>query len=335
MQQKHTIMSYIAAFLCGIAMFLTVGVSESAASRGAVLGVHVLHPREIDAATALLKSEETQDHWQHVTIPLTQDALDKDVVWQEFFDTAAQRRIQPIVRLSTRYDAANEAWEVPNRRDIIHMMEFLDGLDWPRAERPIIILNETNHAKEFGGRIDPATYAEILQFTSRWAQTSEHDYVVLPGAMDLAAPNGPETMEAFAYLEAMLAADPAVFDYIDAWNSHSYANPGFSSSPLRTDKMSLRGYRHELDFIRKRTGRDLDVYITETGWVDNARTGRWLDEYYRYAFDTIWSDERVRAVTPFVLQGSPGPFEGFSFLDAAGEPTRQYRAYEALLREEN
>jgi hypothetical protein len=98
--------------------------------------------------------------------------------------------------------------------------------------------------------------------------------------------------------------------------------------------MSLRGYQHELAWLKERTGRQLDVYITETGWIDNARTGIWLDQYYRYAFQHIWSDARVKAVTPFVLRGAPGPFAGFSFLDGNGQPTRQYRAYQALLSED-
>lgn len=322
---------YLAVLSCIIGVVLTVFASPIAASQGSVLGIHILNPSEIEAAATLLKTEETKDSWQHVTIPLTLNDLDKDEEWQQFFDTAQQEKVQPIVRLSTRYNSEIDAWEVPDRREIIDLMSFLDRLDWPRSERPIIILNETNHAKEFGDRIAPDEYATILQFASRWAQTSPHDYVVLPAAMDLAAPNGPETMEAFRYLRLMLLADPGVFDHIDAWNSHSYANPGFSSSPLRTDKMSMRGYQHELAFITERTGRNMNVYITETGWVDNARTGRWLDDYYRYTFDNIWSDDRIQAVTPFILQGAPGPFEGFSFMNAQGEPTRQYRAYRALL----
>ena len=43
------------------------------------------------------------------------------------------------------------------------------------------------------------------------------------------------------------------------------------------------------------------------------------------------SDPRIRAVTPFVLRGSPGAFTLFSFLDAGGKPTRQFDAFQKAM----
>jgi hypothetical protein len=76
----------------------------------------------------------------------------------------------------------------------------------------------------------------------------------------------------------------------------------------------------------------LPVYITETGWVENRTTSRYLANYYLYAFKNIWMpDSRIVAVTPFVFAGAPGPFSTFSFTTANGKPTLQYNALKKVL----
>jgi hypothetical protein len=157
--------------------------------------------------------------------------------------------------------------------------------------------------------------------------------------MDLAAGNTATTREAFSYLNSVYAAEPTIFNRIDAWNSHSYPNPAFSAAPTTKGQNSLRGYEYELDWWAKHADKkkeQLKVYITETGWEDNARTRMRLVAYYQSAYDTIWAtDERIVAVTPFVLRGSPGPFAKFSFLDENLEPTRHYLAYWQILKQYN
>jgi len=299
------------------------------ASRGQILGVHILNLYELDAVTQLLKTDQTRDSWQFITIPLTFSDLEKKSEWQVFLDQAGKSKLIPIIRLATEVE--NGSWKIPTRKDITREIDFLSDLNWPTQNRYIIVLNEPNHAKEFGSTLNPQKYAEILTFTSFWARSEDKNYVILPAGMDLAANNSALTMESFAFLEKMYQADPDIFSYIDIWNSHSYPNPGFSSSPVRTDKKSLRGFKHELDYLKKKTGRDFSVIITETGWVENGSTRPWLDSYYEYAFQNVWNDPRVIGVTPFVFQGAPGPFAGFSFLDGNGQPTIQYLAYQKLL----
>jgi len=236
-----------------------------------------------------------------------------------------RNRIVPIVRLATRME--DGFWHIPKRKDIVESIDFLSDLDFPTSKRYIIIYNEVNHAKEWNHKIDPIEYASVLKFASNWAHTEQKNYVVLSAAMDLEAPDGNKTMEAFNYLSQMLVYDPDIFEFIDAWNSHSYPNPGFSNSPLKDGKNSVRGFIHELAFIKKYTGRDLKVFITETGWLDTPKVNRWLDNYYLYTMQHVWSHYQVVAVTPFILQGSPGPFEKFSFLDRNSKPTVHYDAY--------
>jgi hypothetical protein len=294
-------------------------------ANGEVLGVHILHPSEIDDAVKLLKTDGNQDAWQYVTVPLSLNDLKKQDEWQKFFDEAKKKKIKPIVRFSTKFE--NGAWKIPNKKEIVDLTAFVSELEWPTDEKYVIVFNEVNHKKEWGNSTDPAGYAEVLRFTSDWLRSEGNNYKVLPAAMDLAAPNGSSTQEAFGYLTAMMGHDPGIWDTVDYWNSHSYPNPGFSSSPQRDGKNSLRGFQYELAFLKEKTGKDFKTFITETGWTENGSTSRWLATYYEYARQHIWSDSRVMAVTPFILRGDPGPFSGFTLLDRNGKQTRQYVAY--------
>ncbi|MDQ5950781.1 MAG: hypothetical protein QG639_57 [Patescibacteria group bacterium] len=312
-----------------ISLFLLFGVANVAsADQTSKLGIHILNTGELTPAEQLLQVEGS-DQWQYVTIPFTLDDTQKLEDWQAFFDEAKRKKIIPLVRLTTRFE--DGAWQVPNRRQLVLLVTALGHLDWPTDQKHIIVFNEVNHSKEWGGTIDPEEYAGTLEFVSNWARSENKNFVILPAAMDLAAPNGYETKEAFTYLNEMYKSDPEIFSYIDAWNSHSYPNPGFSSSPQRTGKNSLRGFEHELSYLKQKTNKDFDVYITETGWEDNRTTARWLTSYYNYAMQHIWSNPQVKAVTPFVLKGSPGPFAGFSFLSGDDKPTRQYIAFRNMI----
>ena len=103
-------------------------------------------------------------------------------------------KFQPIVRLVTRFE--HDAWIVPTRKDIVDMVAVLSKLDLPQpSERIVIIFNEPNHTKEWGGHIDPVEYAQVLQFAADWMHTEMLGYVVLPAGLDLDAPNGKTTME--------------------------------------------------------------------------------------------------------------------------------------------
>ncbi|MGD9129119.1 MAG: hypothetical protein PVJ09_01350 [Candidatus Woesebacteria bacterium] len=313
---------FLLAFLSCFSLFNLV--SQVYAREGQVLGVHILNPGEIDQAKDLIESDKNDD-WYYVTIPLSLNDLDKKAEWQDFFDKSKKEKIIPIVRLATKLE--NNAWKIPSKKEIIDLMDFLSDLDWPTDKRYIIVFNEVNHAKEWGGEIDAQSYSRILTFTSNWAHTEAKNYVVLPAAMDLAAPNGSQTMEAFNYLDQMYDYDKEVFSVIDLWNSHSYPNPGFSSSPEKTAKNSLRGFLHELAYLKEKTGKDFQVVISETGWVANAATAKWLESYYLYAMQHIWSNPQVMAVTPFLLKGDPGPFALFGFIDRNDQPTVQYQAF--------
>lgn len=328
-------MRYIGTrLLLAFVLTLLVTISSSQEVKAATsipAGIHILSTDEVTKA-AELTAVTHHETWRYVTIPFTLADIDKHEEWQLFFDRAREHRLIPLVRLTTTF--SDEAWHIPTRKNIVEMLTALSSLEWPTQQRHIIVFNEVNHAKEWGGQISPEQYAQLFTFTARWAHTEDKNYLVLPAALDLAAPNGAATMEAFTYLERMYTADPDVFSHADAWNSHSYPNPGFSSAPTRTGKNSLRGFKVELAWLKEKTGVDYLVYITETGWEVSTRMCGWMPSYYDYAVKHIWNDPAVVAVTPFLLQGAPGPFEGFSFIDAQGKPTAQYISYRNALKKQ-
>lgn len=319
---------YVVA-LCFVAIMLLFPAVIHAAD-AEVLGMHILSVEELPEAKSAVSTYSPEDRWHFVTIPFTLDDVGDTKKWQSFMDEAKNQRMVPIVRLVTKFDG--KAWIIPSKKDITDQISFLAHLNWPTKEKHIIIYNEVNHAKEWGGLLSPESYAETLSFASHWAASEDVSFVVLPAAMDQAAPNGKETMEGFRFLSLMLEHDPEVFSMINGWNSHSYPNPGFSASPKRTGKNSIWGFEDELAFLEKNSVASLPVYITETGWEDNASTRYWLSSYYEYALQHVWSDPRVVAVTPFILKGDPGPFSTFSFITADGNPTRHYVALQSALR---
>ncbi|KUK79780.1 MAG: hypothetical protein XD95_0134 [Microgenomates bacterium 39_7] len=320
-------------FLLSFSLLILILFSKVSSVRAAdteLLGIHILAPHDLEYALNLLKTDSNKDKWHYVTVPFVYGDLEKFDNWQSFFDHCRKNKIIPIVRLATAMEG--DSWAIPNRRQIVQAFEFFNQLSWPSDERLIIVYNEVNHSKEWGGIIDPIGYTQTLEFVANWAHTEAANYKVLPAAMDLAAPNSRETMEAFNYLSQMLTANPWIFDHIDYWNSHSYPNPAFSASPSRTGQNSLRGFEYELRFLKDRTGRDYLVFITETGWVDNRYTRPWLLSYYTYALQHIWSHPQVKGVTPFLLRGAPGPFKSFSFFDESNNPTQMFRAFQESVK---
>lgn len=319
-----------------IAVLITINLviaPSTLAIENKILGVHILSPADLDNAKLLFKDGEMKNDWYFLTVPFPLTALDELESWKHFFKEAKRYKFIPIVRLATRVEGG--VWARPTRFEIVKQFEFLDKLDWPTDKRYVIIYNEVNHANEWGGEVDPLSYTQILEFAASWANTEQANYIVLPAAMDLAAPNSAKTMEAFNYLSQMLEYNPWIFDHIDLWNSHSYPNPAFSSSPTLTGQNSIRGFEHELNFLKRKTGRDFEVIITETGWVQTPRTEPWLKSYYLYAMQHVWTHPKVIGVTPFLLRGAPGQFSEFSFFDRDNQPTKIFEAFRAGIKRVN
>lgn len=277
-------------------------------------GAHLLQTYELQTFSKLVPSDDPR----FVVIPYSLDDRERGQQWIEFMNLANDKKIQPILRLTTRFSTEQNAWIVPNREEIVSLIDSIDQLPWPSGPRHVIVFNEINHAAEWGGRIDPQEFATLAKFAARWLQTEPNEYIVLTPALDLAASHSlgaqNPTADAFWYWEAVLTHEPDFLNSFDAWNSHSYPNPGFSSSPDRTERNSLRGFEHELAFLKQYDERDWPVFITETGWDASKVVQSQLKNWHQQAQE-IWSHPQVVAVTPFLWQGSPGPFAGFSLYD--------------------
>lgn len=312
-----------------LASLVMVAPSQVSAEVVHKLGIHILQPEQLHDADTLVSADD--ESWHYVTVPITISDLKHEAKWSEFFLEAKKKKIIPIVRLTTTFK--DGVWAVPTKYEIVQMIAFLERFEWPTPQRHIVVFNEVNHAKEWGGKIAPEEYADILAFTADWLHTQKDSYIVLPAAMDLAAANTAETLDAFQYWNAVVQHRADVIRKLDGWNSHAYPNPAFTAHVAQTGRNKLDGFLYELELIKPHTNKNLPVYITETGWRSTAATERHLNYFYQYAFENIWSDERVVAVTPFVLQGSPGPFAEFSFLDDTVKPTAQYYAFRSIVEE--
>ncbi len=316
--------------LTWLMILVTHGVIGVQAVETEKLGIHVMNASELKAAKQLLDVNQSNSKWQYVTLPVSISEINCGEL-QKSLDLARDNRLIPMIRLTTKFK--DGSWQIPTKYELVTGLDCLNNANWPTDEKIVIAFNEVNHAAEWGGRLDPAEYAKLLKFVLEWSQTSTGGLKILPAALDLAAPNGSNTADAFGYLRQMHQAQPELLSALPAWNSHSYPNPGFIGKPQDTGRTSLRGYQHELAFLKDKLhiNKDFDVYITETGWRASGSNPSVLISYYRYAQKNIWSDNRIKAVTPFVLNGAPGPFEQFSFLDANRRPTIQYQALQTAI----
>lgn len=330
--QKHTMKNITRISV--IFFNLLIGLFFAAPTvQAASVGMHVLRPEELHDVVQQYEKYRDTSTPLYITIPFSYDDAKQLQRWQEAFDYAQEQNVVPIVRLATQFNPEINAWEVPNRFQLMQLIMAVDSLQWPQEKRHVIVFNETNHHAEWGGQANPEEFAQLSSFAFDWLNTESDTYVVLPAAMDLAAPNGPTTMEAFTYWNRALAEEPDLLTKIDAWNSHSYPNPGFVGSPTATAQNSLYGYKHEREWYQNHVSETLPIFITETGWDASKLSKSRLQYNYEVAQREAWSDQDIVAITPFLFAGSPGPFAGFSFIDEGKNPTPQWSALVSIWQE--
>lgn len=280
------------------------------------IGIHILFPGEIQDAAAVVNNGE-QGSWGYVTIPI--QATDRDrLKWQQFFDKCVEKRIIPIIRVATVPNSSN--WEEPNNYDLIDFANFLNDLKWPVRNRYVIIFNEVNRPDEYGGAASPERYADILSNAIDIFKARSDDFFVLPAGLDNAAISAHGALNWRNFLQRMYFHRSDIFDRIDGWTSHAYPNPDFSVRPDLSGPNKIDSFRYDLQFLKRFTGKSLPIFITEAGWSGKYLTTTQIAHYYQYAFSKVWSDPRIVAVTPFLLNAQEGPFTQFSFLNTDSQP---------------
>lgn len=297
-------------------------------------GIHITDAHDIDRAAELVNS--TGGDWGYVTLVMTQNHRNQKE-WQQLFDLLRERHLIPIIRLAT--EPQGDVWQKPNVNQAGDWANFLNSLNWVVKNRYIILFNEPNHAKEWGGEIKPHEYVAIVNAFIPELKKQSTDFFILPAGFDLSAPNGPETMDVVRYYQLMSAFDPEIFTRFDGWSTHSYPNPGYAASPGLSGKTSLRGYQWEQNLLKAYHHKpNLPIFITETGWnKDNlpALRRRSINDQlvanWDTAFQSVWTDSNIVAITPFLLRYLNPPFTGFSWLDpVTDEPLPHYLSVQSL-----
>ncbi len=291
-------------------------------------GIHILFPSELSQAAKLVNS--SGGDWGYVTIPI--QAGDRDLVkWQAFMDDCRTYHLIPIIRLATEGDYFNtQVWRTPNENDVTDFANFLNSLTWPTQTRYVTVFNEVNRSNEWGGHVDPAGYAQLLSFAASTFHSKSPDFFIISAGMDNGADTSSTAMDEYSYFRAMHQAVPYVFDQIDGMGSHSYPNPAFLTPPTTMTRKSIASFQFEHSLISTFTHKNLPIFITETGWTRDGLSDQIIGQYYAQAFQTVWNDPNVIAVTPFLLLSGDGPFMQFSFLKPDGSPTQMAQAYMSI-----
>ncbi len=298
-------------------------------------GIHIADLNDVHEVAALVNS--TGGDWGYITLVAPQTDHNTGA-WQKLFDDMRRQHLIPIVRLATKADGAS--WKVPSKDDIHDWVSFLGSLNWPTENRYVVLFNEPNHAKEWGNTIDPEGYADILVTFAKALKEASEDFFILPAGLDASAASNGDSLDAGEYLRRMVSAKPELLNLIDGWTSHSYPNPGFSGSPYAYGRGSMRTFQWELEFLRSLgLKKDLPVFITETGWT-HSEGKFWQPRLLRpegvganlqIAAASVWQDNRIAAITPFVFNYQDYPFDHFSFKQLGnGEFYAHYASYQSI-----
>lgn len=286
-----------------------------------IFGIHIFDESDLDDAASLVNSNGGD--WGYVTFVIREDERDVQR-WQKSFDKMRRLHLIPIVRVSSRQE--NGGWAILSKDEIGNWINFFNSLNWVIKNRYIIIGNEPNHSSEWGGVIDPKEYGDyFITFANQLKNTSP-DYFVMPAGFDASAANNKISISEEEYIKKLLEYYPDIFDFADGWVSHSYPNPGFSGSEYSSGRGSVRTFEWELELLKDLGVEiELPVFITETGWIqkmnsdDSGLTESEITQKLKFAFQEVWRDKRIVAVTPFILNYREPPFLKFSWKSPEGK----------------
>lgn len=275
-------------------------------------GVHILFTSELNSASNLINTNNGD--WGYITIPI--QVSDRDLEkWQGFMDEAKKLHLIPILRLATEGDYFNTSfWRKPTEEDVLDFANFLNSLDWPVKNRYVVVFNEVNRGDEWGGTPNPKEYAHILNYAVNIFKSLSDDFFIISAGLDNASENNQ-----YNFMIQMDRQVPGIFNKIDGLGSHSYPNPGFSQPPWLITNKSISSFKFERNLAVELSDKDLPVFITETGWSRDRLLENQIGQYFNYAFESVWSDKNIVAVTPFLLQAGTIPFSQFSILNENGD----------------
>ena len=272
-------------------------------------GIHIANIADLEDAAKLVNSNGGD--WGYVTLIIAENNRTVNL-WQEVFNKMRRLHLIPIVRIATKEENGN--WKKPVIGEIDSWISFLNSLNWVVKNRYITIGNEVNLGKEWGGEVSPEDYALYLKdFVNKLKETNP-DYFVMPSGFDASLPTTKGSLDESTYLLRMIKKEPDIFELVDGWASHSYPNPNFSGSEYASGRGTIRTFEWELSFLKNLgVKKELPVFITETGWSKNKLNEEIVSRKFNFAFENIWNNNKIVAVTPFILNYEFPPFDIFSW----------------------
>ncbi len=280
-------------------------------------GIHIINENDLENASKLVNSNGGD--WGYVKLVITLD--DRNInKWNQIFESMEKYHLIPIIRVATR--SKNAYWEKPKLEDINSWVDFLDSLNWFTKNRYIILFNEPNHSKEWGGGINPTEYAKIfVEYTQKLKAKNSYFYLLNAG-LDASCSNTQTTMDETLFLNEINNQYPIYFSILDGWNSHSYPNPNFQGSVFAQGRGTLESYKWELKYLNNLgISKNFPIFITETGWMHsdgqfynpNLLSPQKVAENITIAADIIWKDDSIVTLIPFLLNYQSYPFDHFSW----------------------
>lgn len=289
-------------------------------------GIHIISATSDELKSAKELVNSSGGDWGYITVLI--ESKDRNVSkWQSFFDELRVNHLIPIVRLATQPEGVY--WKRPYEGEEIAWADFLNNLNWPAKNRYVVIYNEPNQAQEWGNLVDAKSYARVLYKTITALKEKSDDFFVLNAGFDASAPEKrPSYQDEYTYLKEMESEVPGIFNRLDGWVSHSYPNPGFVGLPTSSGRGTVKTFEWELQVLSSLgVTKSLPVFITETGWKHaeginfdkSLPLSEKVAQYYQYAFQSVWNNPRITAVTPFLLNYQEHPFDHFSLKKITGE----------------
>lgn len=322
-------MKKLLVLIISILLFLSLSDKANAiydplSVKNNIFGIHILYPEEISEASALINSSDGD--WGYVTIPIKASDRNLDK-WQTFMDNCRKYHVIPIIRIATDGDYFDKiSWSKPSEYEVLDFANFLNSLNWPVKNRYVIIYNEPNRGDEWGGIPNAAEYAKILDYSVNIFKEKSQDFFIISAGLDNASVNiSNQSINNFTYMFQMNDAIPQIFAKIDGIASHSYPNPAFSSPPSFS-RMGIYSFYYQNQLANTLSGKNLPVFITETGWSSDNVSQNLQADYYRDSFANFWNDKNIVAITPFIFSANQGAFMQFSFTKN-GEETGIYKQY--------
>lgn len=259
--------------------------------------------------------------WGYVTIPIRSNDRDK-TKWEEFFKNCRTLHLIPIIRLSTY--VYNDTWVTPNSYDLVDFANFLSELPWPTKNRYVIIFNEPNHGKEWGGKVDPSHYATLLIQAKDIFKARSEDFFLLTAGLDMSVPTSKSSLDALRFYKEMTKSQSSWINSVDGYTFHSYPNPAFSAPVTSNSRFGLKSYKLELNYLNTLTTDSKPFFITETGTIIQN------SHFFPTAVSDIWTESHLVGITPFLLFAGDGQFKAFSLLDTHHSPTPNYTSLATL-----